>query len=575
VLHLWTFEADAPGFPEELQRRGAFGVLLLLQALAQTGEGRGLRLQVVSSRSQAMRPGEPLDCEKALLLGLLQTAPQELPWLDARHLDLEPGAAPEENATRVLRELTVGPREREVAYREGRRLVPRLERVELTAAAQRPLPLVTGGMYLVTGGLGALGAELARRLLSHHRARLLLLGRTELSGTGGVERRRTLEELAAFATRVGGEVRYAALDVCDLEGLREGVRRAEADWGRTLDGAFHLAGAIEERLLSDESPEHFAEVLRPKVEGTRALARLLDERPGAFLIGFSSVNATFGGFSAGAYSAANRFLEHFLQARREAGASRDVCLAWSRWDGLGPARSETAARLASARGYQPIPPSRGWTSLLVGLCSTEGQLLIGLDEHNPYLRAQVEGMAPRARQLTAFLTPERVHARPPSQLRDSLGTPVACELRQVDRLPRTAGGVVDMDALLAVDAGGAGAERAREAPSGEVEARVAAVWREYLGVEEVGMLDNFFELGGHSMLIAQVHSRLERDFGRRFPVLELFRYPTVRALAGYLSAVEQPDGGGDEIEERARRQRAVRGRRRSRQVLHSGGGIDE
>ena len=66
----------------------------------------------------------------------------------------------------------------------------------------------------------------------------------------------------------------------------------------------------------------------------------------------------------------------------------------------------------------------------------------------------------------------------------------------------------------------------------------AAAWREVLQVERVGAHDNFFDLGGDSLLMTQVRSRLQRDFARQLSIVELFRYPTVRALAHYLDEQE-------------------------------------
>jgi amino acid adenylation domain-containing protein len=580
VLHLWTFEGHPPESPTEARERGVFSLLLLSQALARGHAGpHPLRLQVVSSHAQPTTPGEEVDCEKALLLGLLQSIPQEVPWLDARHLDL-PRALPEENVPIVLRELAVLQRDREVAWRDGRRLVPRLERVESSALGKRRPPFEAGGVYLLSGGLGSLAVELSRRLLEHYQARLLLVGRTPLDAPHAQERHEALRELVALAARCGGEVSYAAVDICEPQALEELVSRSEARWGRPLDGVLHLAGVLEERVLAEETLEHFTEVLRPKVEGTRALERLLSGRTGAFFVGFSSVNGVFGGFSVSAYASANRFLEHFTLARRGAEGSRHFCFSWSQWERSGRELSEAEVRLANARGYQTLSSGRGWTSLLVGLGHEPGHLLIGLDARSPFIRVRMEGGAPQAQQLCAFFThPSEetfVSEAPPLDVRDRFGTAVPNPLRhRVEHLPRTATGAVDREALGALDAGPRRAVAERVPLRDDVERKVAALWREALGVEEIGALDNFFELGGHSLLLAQLHARLERDFGRAVPVLELFRHPTVRALSAYLSGQQAARTGSTTIEQRALKQRAAQERHRSRRGLTSRMGQDE
>lgn len=72
------------------------------------------------------------------------------------------------------------------------------------------------------------------------------------------------------------------------------------------------------------------------------------------------------------------------------------------------------------------------------------------------------------------------------------------------------------------------------APENEIEHRIAAVWREALGVDKVGIHTNFFDLGGRSLAMIQVCSKLQVVFHRDLSVRELFHYPTIRGMARYL-----------------------------------------
>lgn len=105
------------------------------------------------------------------------------------------------------------------------------------------------------------------------------------------------------------------------------------------------------------------------------------------------------------------------------------------------------------------------------------------------------------------------------------------------------------------------------APATPTERLVAALWCDVLGVPAVAATDSFFEVGGSSLAIAAVQSRLERELGRRVPVVELFRFPTVRALAAHL------DGAAGEaaLDRAARRGAARRDRGRSRPPTRSTG----
>jgi amino acid adenylation domain-containing protein len=90
------------------------------------------------------------------------------------------------------------------------------------------------------------------------------------------------------------------------------------------------------------------------------------------------------------------------------------------------------------------------------------------------------------------------------------------------------------------------------------EALIAGIWREVLGRDAVGMADNFFDIGGHSMAMAAVHGRLTAATGRQIRMLDLFRYPNIRALAAHL------DGSGDKPLLAGAAARAVARRNRAR-----------
>jgi amino acid adenylation domain-containing protein len=101
------------------------------------------------------------------------------------------------------------------------------------------------------------------------------------------------------------------------------------------------------------------------------------------------------------------------------------------------------------------------------------------------------------------------------------------------RLPMTTGGKVDRRALPAPDAGRA-TQATFAAPRSELERTIAAIWGDVLQLDQVGTEDSFFDLGGHSLLALEAHAMLQKRLNREIPVVELFHYPTIRALASFL-----------------------------------------
>ncbi|MEA2563977.1 MAG: hypothetical protein QOH06_5481 [Acidobacteriota bacterium] len=103
-------------------------------------------------------------------------------------------------------------------------------------------------------------------------------------------------------------------------------------------------------------------------------------------------------------------------------------------------------------------------------------------------------------------------------------------------------------------------------PRTEMERTIAAVWREVLGVESVGIDRNFFELGGHSLLMARAHARLCEVLGRPIPLAELFSNTTISSLAARLAGEPEQRGteAAQDIHDRAASRRAAMDRRRAR-----------
>jgi amino acid adenylation domain-containing protein len=98
----------------------------------------------------------------------------------------------------------------------------------------------------------------------------------------------------------------------------------------------------------------------------------------------------------------------------------------------------------------------------------------------------------------------------------------------LERLPLNGNGKVDRKALPAAEFA---SERAYEAPADAVEAQLAALWVQVLGVARVGRHDNFFELGGHSLLAAQLASRARVEGGFELPLRRIFEHPVLLDLA--------------------------------------------
>jgi hypothetical protein len=169
------------------------------------------------------------------------------------------------------------------------------------------------------------------------------------------------------------------------------------------------------------------------------------------------------------------------------------------------------------------------------------------------------------RRLVAYVscpgravTPSDLRTHLESRLPDYM-VPAATAI--LEALPLTVNGKVDRRSLPDVEAAGSQSDRPFEPPHNSIQRVVAGVWQSVLGVDRVGIHDNFFDLGGHSLMVARVHRRLSDLLDRELSVVDIFRYPTVSALAAFLT---NADGAGAHMPTthgKAEKQRASRASR--------------
>ena len=115
------------------------------------------------------------------------------------------------------------------------------------------------------------------------------------------------------------------------------------------------------------------------------------------------------------------------------------------------------------------------------------------------------------------------------------------------RLPLTLNGKVNYRALPGLDDIRRQAVRSSEPPRTPTEHALAAIWRQLLNLDRVGVHDNFFELGGHSLIATQVVSRVRDALGVELPLRSLFEQPTIAGLAARIDGTGVPSATPDAI----------------------------
>ncbi|MGW7791445.1 type I polyketide synthase, partial [Streptomyces tricolor] len=211
------------------------------------------------------------------------------------------------------------------------------------------------GTVLLTGGTGSLGALVARHLVERHGVRhLVLAGRRGPDAPGAAT-------LTTELTELGAAVSVVACDVSDRDAVAALLRGIPAE--HPLTGLVHLAGVLDDGVISALTEERVAGVFAPKATAVRHLDELTRElAPGlrSFVV-FSSAAALLGSAGQGNYAAANAYLDALMAHRRAAGLP-GVSLAWGLWEqsaGLTAHLSETDQARMSRGGVLALTPEEG------------------------------------------------------------------------------------------------------------------------------------------------------------------------------------------------------------------------
>lgn len=360
------------------------------------------------------------------------------------------------------------------------------------------------GTYLITGGLGDLGLEVAGWLIEQGAQHLLLLGRRPPS-TEAQEAIQKLEQR-------GADIHIAQVDVADYKALSEALSpyvqlltSGSSALPPPLRGVIHAAGVLKDSTLETMAWEQFVEVFQPKVTGTWNLHQITQSIPLDFFVCFSSMASMLGSPAQGNYAAANAFMDALVHYRRDQGLP-GLSINWGPWQQIGLAArlSEPEQARLSEQGIEAIAPHQG-THLLGELLQQQtpqvGAFSIDWSRFLPYLPEQVA--MPFLEQIAPSLESVQVD----SELRSHLTT-----LSAEERLP-----------LLQT----------------HLREQLAKVLG-YPSAELIELHENFADLGMDSLMALEFHNRLQSSLGCNTPQSVLFDYPTIKALANCLNEMLSP-----------------------------------
>jgi epothilone polyketide synthase D len=352
--------ADAARLQESAVVAGCLSVAAVLRAGA--ASATGARLWVATRGAVAVSGSDrEVAPAQAPFWGFGKVAALEYPDAWGGLIDLDPEVDGFAGLERVL--IEVG--EDQLAVRDGRFLAPRLRQTRL---GRRSVSLGADATFLITGGLGALGLEVAERLVASGARHLVLVGRRPPGKAAGAR-------LERFRAR--GVTLYAErADVTSSHDMRRVFAHMAADMP-PLRGVVHAAGANGHHPIADLDAHAMGNVVAAKMSGAWVLHALTRDLPLDFFVCFSSIASVWGSKGQAHYAAANAFLDALVsyRIRRNLPAS---AINWGPWAAGGMATEEAQSWLGRV-GVQPLAPAVALDAFEACLASSGHTVIANVD----------------------------------------------------------------------------------------------------------------------------------------------------------------------------------------------------
>ncbi|NEQ84828.1 MAG: SDR family NAD(P)-dependent oxidoreductase, partial [Moorea sp. SIO2I5] len=364
--------------------------------------------------------------------------------------------------------------------------------VEMPQVSIDPKSIQPEASYLITGGLGALGLEVAQWMVKQGAQHLVLSGRRAPSENA--------QKVIGNLETAGASVSVLLGDISRQEDVAKTLEAISTSLP-PLKGVIHAAGVLDDGLVKNMSWQRFTKVMAPKVQGTWNLHQLTLDLPLDFFVCFSSIASLLGGPGQGNYAAANAFMDAVVHYRRGLGLP-GLSINWGGWASVG-----MTARLDSIN-------QKRWES--------SGVILIELER----------GMQALESLLSDSLS--QVAVLPINWSKFVKQIPRGQKIQFLDALISAEPSFTQKSAFREQLEAAAVTER-QELLTNQIRSLIAKT----LGLpdtQKIGMRQPLFDLGLDSLMAVELKNRLESSLETSLSSTLLFDYPTVEALLEYLAS---------------------------------------
>lgn len=335
IIHLWSLvENDLDDAITKLSKQhlnsGFFSLIKFLQTWLKHNQTINFYLTVVTNHLKAIYGGDRIVPEQSTLLGISLVLPQETSAL-ARIIDVDILKTSKSRKNKlidaILNETAFHPTDNIIVYRNGLRFINRFKIYEHDLATEENVPyLRQQGVYVITGGLGKIGLELAKFLANNYKAHLLLIARN-------ISAKKSVNDKILEIKKTASSLHILQADVTKYSQMKKVFDASKRNFS-AVDGVIHLAAALNfstRTLIKDIYDDQAYEQFKPKIEGTKVLVKLIDRISPRFCVAFSSLASVIGGSELCSYAASNCALDSMIEYCQNNTHTHWIGINWDAW----------------------------------------------------------------------------------------------------------------------------------------------------------------------------------------------------------------------------------------------------
>ena len=493
---------------ENKLENSVYNLFRLTKACMQKNTGKDIKIVILSTYVNSVTGNEEcLNPENAALFGMAFVLKKEYPNLKIKCIDMDFGC----EAESIIAEFQTVHKTRMIALRNGRRYIEQLKRVKREQNPSNSVKIRENGVYIVTGGLGGIGLEIAKHMASGTNLNVVMINRSEMPERSRWDTILETEKDLKLCSKIksimdieslGSKVTYYNGDVADMQSMKLIIEDVIKNYGK-INGIIHSAGIAGNGLAITKDEKRIKEVMAAKVKGTWIIDSLTSNLNMDFLLLFSSAETLTTSAGQSDYAAANYYMDTYCYYRNKRNQPT-FCINWAAWKETGMAKEHNADKdgvfiaLSTANGVRAFDEvlKSGQPRVIAGQLNYN--LLAGLKESLPVtLEAELNAVLDRSKKT---------------------------------RKSDTIVGTTKQD-TVDIKLTGKTTEQITK-----TEQVIGEIWASIFQSDEINVYDSFYDQGGDSIFAMKITNVISNTWGINISITDVMNNQSIYELGRYIDS---------------------------------------